>query len=520
MMLRRVVQVGLLGAVLGAMPPPVTAQEVGTCPPVTDDLTGHRYLRALSLDLRGVVPSPEEYDRLQDGEVPEALIDEWLQSEAFVARTVRLHRDLLWNNVSNINPINNRSVLRRDGAIFWRFAIADLYRGERVQCLDEPATFGPGGEILTELQADGTRREGWVTVEPYWAPGTSIQVCAFDAQAAMVSPLGTRCGTQDGLGDVQCGCGPNLAFCAWGQQTLRPVMDAMARDVEMRVADVIRSDRPYIELFSGDQMFVNGPLVHFWRFQAEVPGQIRLLPRPVDLEKLPALAFTQADTWVRIEAGPAHSGILTAPAYLLRFQTNRARANRFFNSFLCQPFVAPEGGLPAPTAQVTLDLQQRDGCKYCHGLIEPNAAYWGRWSAGGAGFLDPERYPESRDDCERCATGGEQCSDDCRRHYLTSALTSEEDPYLGKLLSYEFLSPAHQDHVERGPAALVAFTVVDGRFGACSARSAARWLIGRAPEEDEQGWVDEMARSFAASGHSYRALVKAIVTSPTYRRVR
>jgi hypothetical protein len=492
------------------------------CGPLSDDLSAARRLRALSLDLRGVVPTPGEYGRLVDGEVPEALLDEWLASEAFVQRAVRLHRDLFWNNVTNVNLLNNRSILRREagGGRFWRFAIADLYRGDRVVCLDEPASFGPGGEILTELQPDGTRREGWVTVEPYWAPGTSVQVCAFDAQAATVSPLGTRCDTADGLADPQCGCGPRLSFCAWGATTLGPLMRAMGEDLDRRVAAIVREDRPYVELFEGDAMYVNGPLVHFWKYQAELPGQIRLLPRPVEVDKLPDLEFTDTETWVRIEAGPAHAGVLTAPAYLLRFQTNRARANRFYNSFLCQPFVAPDGGLPAASGDITLDLQQRDGCKYCHGLLEPAAAYWGRWAASGGGYLDPERYPAMRDDCRRCATGGEACSDDCRRHYVTSALTAEEDPYLGWLRPYEFLRDDHMAHVEMGPSVLVARTVVDGRFGACTTRTQARALLGREPTEDEQGFVDETVARFAASGYRYRDLVKAVVTSAPYRRVR
>ena len=57
-----------------------------------------------------------------------------------------------------------------------------------------------------------------------------------------------------------------------------------------------------------------------------------------------------------VEAGPAHAGVLTSPAYLLRFQTHRARANRFHVSFLCQPFVAPDGGLPATPGAVTLEM--------------------------------------------------------------------------------------------------------------------------------------------------------------------
>ena len=61
------------------------------------------------------------------------------------------------------------------------------------------------------------------------------------------------------------------------------------------------------------------------------------------------LRFDESDRWVEIELPEQHAGILTSPAYLLRFQTNRARASRFADAFLCEPFTPPAGGLPAST---------------------------------------------------------------------------------------------------------------------------------------------------------------------------
>ena len=76
-----------------------------TCPPDQEWLDGHRWLRAISLDLRGVVPEPEEYAQLVGDEVPEALVDAWLDSDAFIERAVRTHRALLWNNVDDLRPV-------------------------------------------------------------------------------------------------------------------------------------------------------------------------------------------------------------------------------------------------------------------------------------------------------------------------------------------------------------------------------------------------------------------------------
>jgi hypothetical protein len=214
--------------------------------------------------------------------------------------------------------------------------------------------------------------------------------------------------------------------------------------------------------------------------------------------------------------------VLTDPAYLLRFQTNRARANRYYTVFLCQPFSAPPGGLPSPADSCSSepDLQQRCGCKYCHALLEPTASHWGRWSEQGAAFLDPERFPRTRPDCEACALRGQQCSDDCRRFYVTNSIDPKQEPYLGGLNAYEFRRPEHERNVESGPRLLALSTITDNRLPMCSAGNVVRMLFGREPAEHEADWIASLATRFVQDGYSWKALVKAVVTSDAYRRVR
>ncbi len=501
---------------------PLAAAAQEECPPVETEIDGHRTLRALSLDLRGNVPTVEEYDAVDsDGEVPEEVIDEWLASEEFLTRAVRFHRDLLWNNIDNVSLTDYRGTMGRTDPeeIYWRGRQAVLYRGDEVPCLDQEAEFGPDGLPIAYLQGDTTWREGWVWVEPYWYPGTLIKVCAFDAQDGYLSPTGTHCDRLEGYNDAACGCGPSLAWCRYGYYQ-EGITQGLAQDVDRRIESVLRDGRTYLDLFTGRQAFVNGPTVHFWKHQTGIPANVELQPVPVPVEQLPDLDFTETDEWIEIQLGEEHAGILTSPAYLLRFQTNRARANRYYNAFMCQPFQPPVGGLPAPGESVpVLDLQVRDGCKYCHGLLEPSASYWGRWAQGGGGFLDPVRFPAVRDDCALCAATGSWCSEECRDHYVVTALTPEEDPYLGWLRSYEFRRPEHVDHIEDGPAMLALRSAVDGRLQGCSAKNAARWLLGRETLPDEDPWVDELGQAFVDSEWDWKALVKAIVTSPVYGRV-
>ena len=523
----RAIAVAALAALLT---PALASDDVddGTCPVTDDWLTGEAWMRSLSIDLRGVVPSPEEYAQLDaDGEVPDSLIDAWMATPEFTTAVVRHHRDLLWPNVSDIRLLSNRQRLIQKGDVWYRYLVAPNYRGGPVYCGDFEAEYDEDGELVLTTDDDGYTQEGWVWVSPYWDPENPVKVCALEAQEDEFSPWGTDCATYDSRYDPYCGCGPELAWCDTadlghnGDVESPPVASAIVGDIEHRIAAIIDDDESYVELLTGRTMYVNGPLAHFYRYQTRLPAHVRFNEVPVDPSLLPDLDFTDEDTWVPIELGPEQSGLLTSTFYLMKFQTRRARANRYYNAFLCQPFQPPDGGIEGlDDAEATLDLTQRTGCNYCHAILEPAGAHWGRWSEYGAGFLDPGNFPAWSEACEWCAETGESCSEECAAYYLVDPLSSEEDPYVGWLKSYEFLEERHTSHAEEGPTLLVNSTIVDGRLPTCVAEKTAAWLLGRDIEPYEEPWIDELAATFSASDFRYRELVKAIVTSDNYRRVR
>lgn len=502
------------------------ANEDLVCRPDTPELDLPTTLRAISLDLRGRVPTPEEYAALDgQADIPEALLDEWLDSEDFITRAVRWHREMLWNNITNQTLTSFRMGLTRTAEGLWyRRALGLAYRGlENAPCRDTPAQFDADGAIVTVADT-GAQREGYVMVEPYWAPGTQIKVCAFDAQANLQTDAGDACGRgAAGRSNPQCGCGPNLRWCRQGDINTQ-ITSAMAQDVERRIAALIRENRPYTELFTTRRAFVNGPLVHFYRYQTGLADGISFEPVAVDVDRLPDLPFTANTTWVEIELPQGHAGILTSPAYLLRFQTQRARTNRFFNAFLCQPFQPPVGGIPVGdiAAMREPDLQKRHGCKYCHALLEPAGAHWGRWPERSAGYLEPGRFPAMRDDCQRCGqSGGTNCPADCTSFYFVRATYDSEKPYLGMLWAYHFLRDEHTTNVDQGPGFLMRSTVADNRLPACVSGHALSKLAGRLllPEEEEMVNA-QMAAAFVQSNYNFKTLVKRVVQSPVYRRVR
>lgn len=509
----------VLVALLSATAFAQTPSEALRCAPDEPVLDRDRLARALSLDLRGRLPSEEELAAIAEAEdLPDAVLDAWLSGPEFAQRVVRRHRALLWPNLESLRLLQVNASLQAVGGRYWRRNLARMYRGDIVPCENAPARFGEDGAILTRL-VDGARVEGYVEVAPYWAPDAPIRVCAFDAQAEATSVEGTDCATTAGFQDAGCGCGPDLRWCTVGLTHLA-VNRAMTTAMEKLLQAIFEENRPYTDLFTTRRAFINGPLAYFYRHQSTM-SRFQIEPLPMDKDRLPDLAFTDEDTWVEVTLPEAHAGILTRPAWLLRFQTNRSRANRFHDAFLCSPFTPPDAGLEGVDADVTNpDLQQRSGCAYCHALLEPSASHWGRWTEQGMGYLSAASFPPTREDCEVCALRGQQCSTECRRFYLTETLSPQEEPYLGKLKAYSFRRPEHERNVEAGPRLLALTEVASNRLPACVARRTAEWLLGRTPDEGDADWLAGLTREFVAGGYHYRDLVRAIVQSPRYRRVR
>jgi hypothetical protein len=496
--------------------------EADICPAPEVRMDKHRYLRALSLDLRGVVPSAAEHAALKDhDDVPQEWIEGWLKDPAFAERAVRWHKSLLWNNLASEGLLAVNAKMTTTSGRYWRNGrVAIDLRGFNKPCADTPTRLDAQGQPIIEVLADGTRSEGWVEVEPYWAPGTKVKVCAWDAQERLETSEGLACGQNATSRHAECGCGPNLRWCGTRTQELE-VLNAMAEQVDRMVRSVVQEDRPYIELFTRTSQDMNGPLVHYWTYQTPLNSNLVNYPQPIAADKLPALTFDQADAWTAVEGGPEQAGVLTLPAYLLRFQTNRSRANQFFVQFMCQPFQPPSQGLEVDgSAESEPDLQQRAGCKYCHGILEPAASHWGRWRERGAAFLSPASFPAKSAECEVCAQTGRQCSTECRQYYSLLLSDPKTTQFAGMLKAYTYMAAEHAANIEQGPRLLALRAIADNKLPACMGRHSAEFLLGRAVTEAEQPWMDELVRTFAWQDYSYRGLVRAVVTSDAYRRVR
>jgi len=505
------------------------------------------YLRRLSLDLRGHLPSVAEYEYVtQQGTVSAQQIDEMLTTEGFVERMRNYHRDLLWVNIGGQRLTGNMWRLSGPSgtsAAMWVNNVARTarYRGGRVGCADFESSMS-NGQITTrphpdpEMAANGVVQEGWVWVQAYWNPDQPVKVCAFDAQEHEIvdnqtnrGPAQIPCNNFYANRSSECGCGPNLRWCltrdseiqvrrSWDEQLLR-FADA-----------IVRGDRPYSELLTSREMEVNGPITHFLKHQTQAPGNAYLVTGDQGYDLPDDLGQHQVDEWRSVTRSSMHAGVLTLPSFLTKFQSNRGRATRFYHAFRCEAFQAPPGGLPATDDDCHNEpnLTKRCGCKYCHVSVEPAAAYWGRWSEQGIKPLIPEAqsdaYPAFDPACG--PDGNQRGSLRCRLYYVNEVFAEDDarKPYEGYLRSYLFADDlgeqngSYSANIESGPQAM-AQTVLDpgeSRFAKCTSQRIFKHFTGRDFRTTESALEGQLSSTFQ-TGFDLKQLVRQIVTSAEYR---
>src|SRR5690242_11909460 len=85
---------------------PLWADDPATCE-AQHDLDKYALLRRLSLDLRGKIPTIEEYDALDAAkEVPMATVQEFVESDDFRLAMRRYHESMFWPNISTVRLHN------------------------------------------------------------------------------------------------------------------------------------------------------------------------------------------------------------------------------------------------------------------------------------------------------------------------------------------------------------------------------------------------------------------------------
>ncbi len=530
-------------------------------------LSPTRLLRRLSLDLRNHVPLPEEMAAVIEADaIGGDVIASYLESDAFRDVMREHHEELLWPNVDIVELVPPTHQLypypAGDGTVIYFSPVRSVFvrtvgAGALYQpCTNEPARFTDDGKVILEPVMVGDAlvayAEGYVEVEPYWAPGTTVKVCAIDALDRPTSTLcpgpadrypfaEPTCAAISGFSRFLsepprrtevacdspfaflapgCGCGAGLRHCA-PFEVIQEVRQSLVEQ-QMRMVDrVVEERRPYEDLLTSAQVDWNGPLAHYVRYQAPLSFDV-YEGEPEDWT-IPVLDYTDR-RWLSGAGSPSHAGVLTSPGFLLRFAGNRMRAHRYYDAFECRSFV-PNGPLPSPFEECSQfsDLTKRCGCDACHVTLEPLAAHWGRFTEYGFGYMSEDAFPTNVNDDESCRApiDSPERLYQCLRLYNLNPPGPEEQAFYGALNSYVFRPPEEHRFIEEGPGARVEASIADGTIQSCVASRLWTRIMHRAPTPEESATIiPELVVTFDASGRRLDKLVEAIVTSPAYGRTR
>ncbi|AKT37434.1 hypothetical protein [Chondromyces crocatus] len=516
------------------------------------ELSVERQLRRLSLDLRGVVPDVAEYAAVEGlDEIPEAIVKTYLESDEFRIQMRRHHENLLWTN-PNVALANVGFALGStrfaDTTLVYHVTAAGtsrLYRGGdgTHYCQNRPQSelgYQPDGLPVAEsMGVDGTGEffaEGWVEIHPYWEadPSKTIKVCAFDAQATTEYTLppgdvdaGTHtCDSPVSTKSKSCGCGPDLAYCMLTSVVQPQVLASMREQLLRLVDDYTDGTRPYSGLISTKRSWVNGPLAHYFHYlgRRQTFSLTQNIHQPAD-GLLPEVPYTAVDQWVEVEREAPHAGILTLPAFLLRFQTNRARANRYRIAFEGQHF-QPAGTKDTGCAKEGDDLTQRCVCRSCHVTLEPLSAHFGLFVESGSTVLSDfeTEFPTA----SACANGyAPRSAAWCARYYspVPDAVDPDIRPYRLKALEYDDAAhPLIGPNFSAGPEGLAQKNIESGLFHEVATRNLFELLMKRSPDLDptstqgESKLIQQLAEEFRAHDN-FKLLVARLIQLPAYRRM-
>jgi hypothetical protein len=411
--------------------------------PLNDRMSDTRLLRRIVLGLAGTTPTLEQYEAMAAAGTPEAreallrsTLDDALASPKFYERMLRFGHE--WIAVGAYTTGAAGDAYQGDMAGHLFKCAANTANAGAYYHVNEFGSGDPGRQCRNLDAAGNTVVPEVHTVEPWWAPGTTVQVLG-KAGSSVTQVLDSKgqpldCGIASGgyydpMLPAGCGCGPNLVWCAplnglvgsksnhdLGVQRRHPY-----EEPARLFAHLAWHDRPLSDLVLGNYSvgtnWLRSLYVRFgrqmgstaldanttwWRPAADNAPRDPLHPAPNDpqawrefvVEDLEPfhLALTsdrarsgsiertyRFDPRTTTEApkGLPTAGVLTMIGSMSSFPRERVRAARFLEIFACQSFSPPPADVHFPPLEV--DPATGGTCLHCHKTLDPAAISFKRW---------------------------------------------------------------------------------------------------------------------------------------------
>lgn len=399
---------------------PVRAEQQGQALTQAPPLSPTRLLRRVHLTLRGTEPSVTQYEAAQSA-VTAGTYDTYLSSEidAALASTDFYDRMVDWGH--DYLRVGDYKKGSAEGSLAHSFkgamsapleacAAGTMHAGALSHFAGDP-DHGDPSSICNDPAA--TVR----SIEPWWAPGTSVRVVGNTGSGATTSS-GTDCGklycgeTRCHFPRAGCSCGPNLAYCYPRVEDRPGYVYALERDSNPNFDDtyrrllweeparlfahVITRDEPFSDLVTGDYTVAPRKLQHvyvrwgrmntdnaavsdasgWWR--TATGGWDKVVVETLHPNLLASRSYT-FDPRMDMTAprGLPAAGVLTQLGPASWFPRERVRAARWLETFACRNFTAPDPSIVF-TPPYTDDPARQGACQHCHQTIDPAAIHFKR----------------------------------------------------------------------------------------------------------------------------------------------
>lgn len=287
-----------------------------------------------------------------------------------------------------------------------------------------------------------------------------------------------------------------------------------SQETQRFLEHLFTDDRDFRDVLTARDTYINGPLANFYRSYADASccsaASINLgYLRPEGLfnpDNVPtAMLPHDTNAWVRVaDRGPNAAGILTMPAFLVKYGSRRARAHVLYNAFLCREFTADNVALMPSTEP---NLMRRPGCAACHTTLEPLAAFFTRIAENDWTWFPASRFPVNNPMCG--GTTAATMNANCRAFYDPVFSTTTSGMMRGA-----YGSPANADV---GPIGAGRYLTQHADFGTCAVDNVVSSLLGRSLSQEDEAMKRSLTQTFVTGGYRMRALVRAAVLSDAYR---
>ena len=297
-----------------------------------------------------------------------------------------------------------------------------------------------------------------VSVEPWWALGTQIKVCAdaYVPDKVVLAPQPGRatqrpplCGSwrtpQPG-----CGCGHNLIHCTHNKAQRRAIRTSIANEVFDTIGYVVSSGEPLQAIYTTNATFRDRNAEVMYRMHDAAAGK----PWREGFER-----YEKASWQPRSEGFPGmHAGILTTTDLSRFTDVPRSEMMAYFSLMTCSTsdgaHVSAHEALGVDTASIRQESGGKDylahqvGCTNCHARMENAIGFFAAWRSV---FHSVEIEPELQ-------------------------VIKEGHVYLNDIDDL-------RGTVQTTPAAFAGVVTAQPEFASCQAGRIANYLFNGAPQE-------------------------------------